>query len=272
MQKSDLPAIRSSINGSVQASGAARLYKANGGSWGYTGFEGGAAVVTDANKNHFLKLVDLDGSRVVFSQEFYEGFIYNVSSEKQLHTFETDGWVGAFSFADKKEAAKFASKVASLKKKVGKGSKKKKGKKAPAGFSLSGPNSFKHVGHVGRGSSGFEVRGVPKEFEQVMGDGTRVTVSAGAGSPAPRAPFQLPGATGAPPPPPMGGGMPAPPPPPSGGGVPPPPPMGKSSKKGKGKGKPPAAAGRGGLLSSIQGFKKGGLQKTETNDRSGPLV
>eukprot|EP00041_Stephanoeca_diplocostata_P011226 m.182652 g.182652 ORF g.182652 m.182652 type:complete len:494 (-) comp18465_c0_seq3:84-1565(-) len=64
------------------------------------------------------------------------------------------------------------------------------------------------------------------------------------------------------PPPPPGGG----PPPPPGGGPPPPPPGGGPPKLGGGK----PAAGRGALLSQIQGGT--GLKKTVTVDKSGPLI
>jgi len=35
---------------------------------------------------------------------------------------------------------------------------------------------------------------------------------------------------------------------------------------------PPPAAGRGALLSSINGFNKGGLKKAKTVDKSAPIV
>eukprot|EP01092_Planopodium_desertum_P003186 TRINITY_DN1550_c0_g2_i1.p3 TRINITY_DN1550_c0_g2~~TRINITY_DN1550_c0_g2_i1.p3 ORF type:complete len:136 (+),score=10.30 TRINITY_DN1550_c0_g2_i1:48-455(+) len=52
-----------------------------------------------------------------------------------------------------------------------------------------------------------------------------------------------------------------PPPPPPG---PPPPPAVKAAA--------PPTESRGGLLSSIEGFKKGGLKKAVTNDRSAPIT
>lgn len=94
---------------------------------------------------------------------------------------------------------------------------------------------------------------------------------------------------GGPPPPPPGGG---PPPPPAGGGPPPPPAAPKAPKAPKASSKPSKPAksggggggggggavgggdpseGRGDLLNSITGFK-GGLKKTVTNDRSGPIL
>lgn len=85
---------------------------------------------------------------------------------------------------------------------------------------------------------------------------------------------------GAPPPPPPGpkGGAPPPPPPPSGGGgpkPPPPPPVSKSSKSSKKDDDYPApesSGERNALLGSIQGFKKGGLKKTVTVDKSAPVL
>lgn len=65
---------------------------------------------------------------------------------------------------------------------------------------------------------------------------------------------------GGPPPPPAGG-----PPPPPGG---PPPPPAPAAKVG---GAAPAA-GRGALLSSIEGFSKGGLKKAKTVDKSAPIL
>ncbi|KAH9512832.1 hypothetical protein Btru_036707 [Bulinus truncatus] len=65
-----------------------------------------------------------------------------------------------------------------------------------------------------------------------------------------------------PPPPPLAAPAPPPPPPPAPGGPLPPPPVST----------PSASGARGALLSSITGFSKGGLKKTQTNDRSIPKV
>eukprot|EP00043_Microstomoeca_roanoka_P025705 m.9560 g.9560 ORF g.9560 m.9560 type:complete len:577 (-) comp5768_c0_seq2:143-1873(-) len=69
------------------------------------------------------------------------------------------------------------------------------------------------------------------------------------------------------PPPPSSTAATPPPPPPAQAPPPPSPPASESVSP------PPASSnGRGALLGSIQGFKKGGLKKTETNDRSGPSL
>lgn len=83
---------------------------------------------------------------------------------------------------------------------------------------------------------------------------------------APSAPPKASSGPAAPPPPPAapsGGGAPPPPPPPAPGAPPPPPPPVAVARP---------AAGRGALLDSIEGFKKGGLKKTVTVDKSKPLL
>jgi len=72
-----------------------------------------------------------------------------------------------------------------------------------------------------------------------------------------------------PPPPPMNSHTPPPPPGPPGPPGPPPPPMQKKRSNTM----PSAPSGdKSALLSSIQGFNNRGLKKTETNDRSSPIV
>jgi hypothetical protein len=76
-----------------------------------------------------------------------------------------------------------------------------------------------------------------------------------------------PGPPPGPPPTPSGGGGPPPPPGPPPPG-PPPPPAAPAGKIGGGD----PSQNRGALLSSIEGFSKGGLKKTVTNDRSAPVT
>ena len=112
------------------------------------------------------------------------------------------------------------------------------------------------------------------------------TASAAPLSPVLRPPVPTAGPPPAavPPPPPPAGGPAPPPPPPTGGPAPPPPakapPAPKANKKGTPSSKKTDHAklgggdpdeGRGDLLNSIAGFK-GGLKKTVTNDRSGPIL
>eukprot|EP01122_Echinamoeba_exundans_P001531 TRINITY_DN11568_c0_g1_i1.p1 TRINITY_DN11568_c0_g1~~TRINITY_DN11568_c0_g1_i1.p1 ORF type:complete len:515 (+),score=175.66 TRINITY_DN11568_c0_g1_i1:296-1840(+) len=102
------------------------------------------------------------------------------------------------------------------------------------------------------------------------------------GPPGPPSGPPRPPAGGAPPPPPpgpKGGAAPPPPPPPPGGGAgpkpPPPPPVSKSSKSSAPADDydvPPPSGERNALLGSIQGFKKGGLKKTVTVDKSAPVL
>ncbi|XP_078342522.1 PX domain-containing protein kinase-like protein isoform X2 [Oculina patagonica] len=74
-------------------------------------------------------------------------------------------------------------------------------------------------------------------------------------------------------PPPVSRGTPAPassvPPPPQAPAPPPPPPTQAPAQKTS---PPPKSSERGALLSSICDFKKGGLKKTETNDKSKPKI
>jgi len=65
---------------------------------------------------------------------------------------------------------------------------------------------------------------------------------------------------------------PPPPPPPSNGPSPPPPPPPASAPPPSSSAPPPASAARGALLGSITGFKKGGLKKTTTVDKSAPRI
>lgn len=89
------------------------------------------------------------------------------------------------------------------------------------------------------------------------------------GPPPPLSGGPPPPSFGGPPPPPSGG----PPPPPSGGPPPPPssgapPPSKSSSSSKKGKSSGGGSGDRGSLLGSIESFKKGGLKKTVTVDKS----
>lgn len=78
------------------------------------------------------------------------------------------------------------------------------------------------------------------------------------------------------PPPPMAkasGGPPPPPPMPKAGGPPPPPPPAfKAAETHEDYDEPEPSGERNALLSSISNFKKGGLKKAQTNDRSTPIL
>ncbi|EDQ86778.1 uncharacterized protein MONBRDRAFT_38251 [Monosiga brevicollis MX1] len=84
----------------------------------------------------------------------------------------------------------------------------------------------------------------------------------GGGGPPPPPPPMGGGSGGPPPPPPPMNAGPPPPPPPMGGGAPPPPPPGAGNPFAGGA--PPASAGRGGLLSQIQGGTS--LRKVDPNE------
>ena len=86
--------------------------------WRYSELLGVAAITTESNlKNnsaHFLRIVDLNGwnpnKSVIFEQEIYPGMVYNKDTPF-FHTFEVDGYMAGFSFADEKEAELFYDKV-----------------------------------------------------------------------------------------------------------------------------------------------------------------
>mmetsp|Transcript_10933 Transcript_10933/g.13491 ORF Transcript_10933/g.13491 Transcript_10933/m.13491 type:complete len:408 (-) Transcript_10933:37-1260(-) len=102
------------------ALGIARLYLCKEGDlmWRYSELLGVAAITTESNlKNnsaHFLRIVDLNGwnpnKSVIFEQEIYPGMVYNKDTPF-FHTFEVDGYMAGFSFADEKEAELFYDKV-----------------------------------------------------------------------------------------------------------------------------------------------------------------
>jgi len=193
LESSDLLTLQNALGSeyTIHCSTVAKLYKEKGpNQWGFTGIMGGICCVTNTRTaSHYIKIVDLNGSRVVFSQEFYESFIYSQGTGF-FHFFETDAWMAGLSFADTGEASKFLEKVhfcrGMMPKVLGKGKKGKKGKKPKKvkpkkekkvkekkakkekkkkekkpkkgkkgkfgkmeSFSISGPQGFTHVSHAG---------------------------------------------------------------------------------------------------------------------------
>ncbi|KAF9163689.1 hypothetical protein DFQ26_002250 [Actinomortierella ambigua] len=166
----------------------ARLYVAYPDShvWTYSGIMGGLAFVQ--TKNTFLfRIVDLLGSRgVIWEQELYEGFEYT-QERSFFHTFATDNFLAAFSFADEQEASVFYKKVSNrgtLKKVKTSGSpspkskkgglfgsvKEKKGHKGKLDKSQIGlPSNFRHLSHIGWDpNKGFNVQNIDPEWKNLF--------------------------------------------------------------------------------------------------------
>ncbi|KAG0241633.1 hypothetical protein BGW41_005649 [Actinomortierella wolfii] len=165
----------------------ARLYVAypDSQTWTYSNIMGGLAFVQ--TKNTFLfRIVDLMGSRgVIWEQELYEGFEYN-QERSFFHTFATDNYLAAFSFADEQEASVFYKKVSNrgTLKKVKSGSpspkskkgglfgsvKEKKGHKGKLDKSQIGlPSNFRHLSHIGWDpNKGFNVQNIDPEWKNLF--------------------------------------------------------------------------------------------------------
>lgn len=83
--------------------------------WKYTGYYGVAGVLVEPRLNHavFLVMVDLKGQKLVFSQECYRQFNYQVLSDN-CHAFEGDDAIYGFVFAENFDSRSFAKTVKSL--------------------------------------------------------------------------------------------------------------------------------------------------------------
>eukprot|EP00029_Vermamoeba_vermiformis_P000672 TRINITY_DN1086_c0_g1_i1.p1 TRINITY_DN1086_c0_g1~~TRINITY_DN1086_c0_g1_i1.p1 ORF type:complete len:390 (+),score=122.35 TRINITY_DN1086_c0_g1_i1:199-1368(+) len=261
LESSDQPIITSAIGPIciIHEKTVARLYRAEGSGWGFTGIVGAACILTDPTKAaHFIKIVDLTSQKVVFSQELYENFAYSAPTSF-FHTFETDQFVAGLSFADEGESGNFQKKVefcrsnplsappgksnattpagGSSKPKDKKKDKKpgffkklfggKDAKSSPANFTLSDPKGFKHVSHAGWNADQgiFEINNIPPEWKQLF---QTVGIKENELTDKRMAPViynELMGGAAPPPPPPgpgapkMGTAPPPPPPGPSGGGM-----------------------------------------------------
>ncbi|KAL6046157.1 WASP [Balamuthia mandrillaris] len=127
--------VKSVVGGHVQATAVARLYQAQGTSWGYNGQWGALAFVEDQGR-HLFRLVAMAGgypSQVIWEQAVWEGLEY-CSPAPFFHTFEGEHCVYGLSFADEADADNFLRQVSSCPVVNASGSKA-----APAMVSPRGP-------------------------------------------------------------------------------------------------------------------------------------
>ncbi|CAG8629617.1 4530_t:CDS:2, partial [Scutellospora calospora] len=164
-----------------------RLYVAhpNPDEWTYSNLMGAVAFVKDQEKNSFFfRLVDLmNGHGILWEQELYKDFQYN-EERPFFHTFCTDDYYAAFSFASETEAKNFCKKVINREKLADKAKKNQKNSKSGGIFSnnkkknkidkatISQPSDFRHLGHIGfNPDTGYDVQNIDPSwrglFEQL---------------------------------------------------------------------------------------------------------
>ncbi|CAG8580279.1 5172_t:CDS:10, partial [Acaulospora morrowiae] len=155
----------------------ARLYVAypDPNAWTYTNIMGAVVLVEDSKKQSlFFKIVDvLTNGGLLWEQELYEDFVYN-KERPFFHTFMTDDYYAAFSFADDNEANDFYSKVEKhIAKRVKQKKEKKPKKKEKNGkvttSMISGPTNFRHLEHIGwNADSGFNAQNINPEWNRIL--------------------------------------------------------------------------------------------------------
>ncbi|CAG8786950.1 565_t:CDS:2, partial [Gigaspora rosea] len=161
-----------------------RLYVAypNPDAWTYTNLMGAVVFVKDQEKNSFFfRLVDLTNNQgILWEQELYQDFKYNQECPF-FHTFCTDDYFAAFSFASENDAKIFYKKVINREKLSAKKSQKnsksgglfgtkknvKKGKIDKD--SISKPTDFRHLGHIGfNPDTGFDVQNIDPSWKHLF--------------------------------------------------------------------------------------------------------
>ncbi|CAG8613896.1 3261_t:CDS:10 [Paraglomus brasilianum] len=179
-------AVPSPANKIINAT-VARLYVAypDPNAWTYTNLMGAIVFAFDVGKkSFFFRLVDLTANRgIVWEQELYTDFVYN-QERPFFHTFSTDKYLAAFSFADEIEAAVFYKKVMNRERIIkaktqkqsntgifGGGKKSKKGKKRGKidKAAIGAPTDFRHLGHIGwSAESGFDVQNIDPSWKDLF--------------------------------------------------------------------------------------------------------
>ncbi|KAJ2418844.1 hypothetical protein GGF41_004880, partial [Coemansia sp. RSA 2531] len=114
--KAAIKAAQPSSKHKILSAAIARLFVALPGrpTWSYTHRFGGLVLVKDAhNRASFLRIINLAGAgnRILWEQELYEGFDF-AEQRPFFYTVAGDEHLFGLDFADAKEAAGFASKVA----------------------------------------------------------------------------------------------------------------------------------------------------------------
>eukprot|EP01132_Coremiostelium_polycephalum_P007588 gene7588-9329_t len=190
----------------VLSTAVARLYEGKQGRWEFAGIVGAVSVINNrVEKTHYIRIVELTGYRIVFEQEFYDGFDYQKQREF-FHTFEGDSTVFGLSFGDANEAIEFYTHVLNITSKSGSApvnatasratntsstnlatssstSTKKEEKKKKGGglfgkffgneekeeLEISSPTNFKHESHIGWDAEhGFEIRNIPPDWRKLF--------------------------------------------------------------------------------------------------------
>ncbi|KAJ2860316.1 hypothetical protein GGH94_005590 [Coemansia aciculifera] len=114
--KAAIKAAQPSSKHKILSAAIARLFVAlpDRPTWSYTHRFGGLVLVKDAyNRASFLRIINLAGAgnRILWEQELYEGFDF-AEQRPFFYTVAGDEHLFGLDFADAKEAAGFASKVA----------------------------------------------------------------------------------------------------------------------------------------------------------------
>jgi len=202
-----------------------------------------------------------DTSKVVINSNVTKDIVYSRASET-FHQWSDGRYIYGLNFASKEEAETFGSGFETITKKLKDGSTSAPTPQPPAPTPQPpAPTPAPSV--------------APRQAPVVSAPLTPKVQPAPVSAPAPKAPTpqpkapEPPKAPSAPSPPDNSGGPPPPPGPPG----PPPPPKAPAPKANAPKiGGSEPTENRGALLSSISGFSKGGLKKTVTVDKSGPLL
>lgn len=101
----------------LEASGIARLYYGQGGSWKYSKIIGAATLISDYSADNgstpvtsYIIIANPKDGSVLFTQELFEGFEY-VTPKPFFHCFDSENGIAALSFAENSNPEKFADAV-----------------------------------------------------------------------------------------------------------------------------------------------------------------
>ena len=101
----------------LEASGIARLYYGQGGSWKYSKVIGAATLINcypaendSAPVASYIIIANPKDGSILFTQELYEGFEY-ATPKPFFHCFDSDNGIAGLSFAENSAPEKFADAV-----------------------------------------------------------------------------------------------------------------------------------------------------------------
>ncbi|CAG8493039.1 10423_t:CDS:10 [Dentiscutata erythropus] len=145
-----------------------RLYVAypNPDAWTYSNLMGAVAFVKDQEKNSFFfRLVDLMNNQgILWEQELYKDFKYNQECPF-FHTFCSDDYFAAFSFANENDAKTFYKKVTNREKL----SVPRKVARRSRIHILKTTFSSRHLGHIGfNPDTGFDVQNIDPQWKSLF--------------------------------------------------------------------------------------------------------